>query len=68
VKVSSSSGDQVKWCAGTAASGQAVLRVVNDHGYAVEVDYPDAWAVTRLGQEAGWKTRLLQNISARMSP
>lgn len=67
VKVSSTSGALVKWCAGTA-SGQAVLRVANNHGYAVEIDYPEAWPVTRLGQEADWENRVLQNVSAWMSP
>lgn len=66
-KVSSSSGTLVKWCAGSS-SGQTVLRVTNAHGYAVEVDYPQGWSVTRLGQEADWQTRLLQDVSAWLSP
>jgi len=67
IKVSSSSGDLVKWCAGTN-SGQAVLRVTNNHGYAVEVDFPQTWSITRVGRVDDWETRLLDNISSWLSP
>jgi hypothetical protein len=71
VKVTSSSGSLVKWCAGPAAdavAGGTTVRIVNNHGFAVEADYPVSWTVKRLGAEEDWKARLLEDTALGLSP
>jgi hypothetical protein len=48
VRAASSGGSLIKWCVGEEA-GQAVLRVADDRSFAVEVDYPGAWSLSRDG-------------------
>lgn len=48
IRVTSSSGGLVKWCAGEQG-GQAVLRVSNNRSFGIEVDYPWAWTASRDG-------------------
>lgn len=71
VKVTSSSGSLVKWCAGPAAdtvAGGTTVRIVNNHGFAVEADYPVSWTVKRLSGEEDWETRLLDDTALGLSP
>lgn len=48
VTVTADPGDLVKWCADDS-NGTAVLRVVDNRGYAIEASYPVGWSMTRPG-------------------
>lgn len=48
IKVTSDPHDLVEWCADADGTG-AVVRVVNNRGYPIEMDYPSTWTMSRTG-------------------
>jgi hypothetical protein len=48
IKVLSDPGDLVRWCADDSGAG-ALVRIASNRGYAMEADYPSAWAMSRVG-------------------
>src|SRR5450759_4592034 len=66
VRVSSDSGDLVKWCAGSR-DGRSLVRVANNRDYAMEVDYPPGWTATRLGDSDAVLDRIVAGLAGHMT-
>jgi hypothetical protein len=49
VSAVSDAGSLVGWCLGLTGVGGPLVRVANNRGYAIEVDYPSGWSVQRVG-------------------
>jgi hypothetical protein len=67
VKVASDSGDLVTWCVGVDDRGAAVLQVADNRQYAVEVEYPAAWTMRRLGAADPIADRVVGYVSGLLT-
>jgi hypothetical protein len=65
--VQSSSGSTVFWCFGMDASGQRILRVVNNRLYPLEIQHPGLSAVERPSIDYGSLASLSHRLSGRLS-
>lgn len=68
IKVTSDSGDLVKWCYGANNQGAPTLTVANNRHYAVEFDYPSSWTPHTVGAANAILDHITLGVAKLASP